>query len=464
MPPSCSSSQHIALLNSVGYTHRYPRRKEYGLAITASRVTPLTTPQWLQRMSLRRWYAISGDHPDLELPPTASGTRYLVDTDPARDRRLNPPRTIKERHTAVAGHDPSRRGTAWRDSARSPKAWNGAVYASRYGTSGSMIVFGGGHDDYFGSDVHAFDLATREWRRISDGYVTGSDDEYGAGAFYPDRCIRMVPRCRRTPTITSNTMPVGNDYILFKGQTELGPDVKAVAIPHLFNLDTLAWRHGPRHPAAILNSGGWTTWDASRRVVWGHSGDDGGGNAFIGFCPDGDNGDGTFGRWIDCFRTSCPGVANHNAMQIDPVRDIIVVAAHARDALYAIDPADPGRACAARVDRIEADAAALRRPGLCAQHRSPHLFLAAGWRRRVHHRADAWRASATTSRAVDLARSLPRPRRSDRRRRAPFALSRESVAGLRSISDRVVRRCRSGGPGAACRQSRLRDETGVKPQ
>src|ERR1700720_4549199 len=105
---------------------------------------------------------------------------------------------------------------------------------------------------------------------------------------------------------------VGNDYLLFKGQTELGPEVKAAAIPHLFNLDTLTWRHGPQHPTAILNSGGWTTWDASRRAVWGHSGDDGGGNAFIGFSPDGDNGDGTFGGWFDRFSNKLPGVANHN--------------------------------------------------------------------------------------------------------------------------------------------------------
>jgi hypothetical protein len=135
----------------------------------------------------------------------------------------------------------------------------------------------------------------------------------------------------------------GNDYILFKGQTELGPAVKAIAIPHLFNLDSLTWRHGPRHPAAILNSGGWTTWDASRRVVWGHSGDDGGGNAFIAFSPDSANADGTFGRWSDHFPNKLPGAANHNAMQIDPLRDIIVVSGHAHDRLYALDPADPGR-------------------------------------------------------------------------------------------------------------------------
>ena len=49
-----------------------------------------------------------------------------------------------------------------------------------------MIIFGGGHNDYFSSDVHAFDLASRQWRRIADGDVRGGDNEYGAGARYPD--------------------------------------------------------------------------------------------------------------------------------------------------------------------------------------------------------------------------------------------------------------------------------------
>ena len=43
------------------------------------------TPAWIERMRLHRWYAISGEHPDLDLPATAPGTRYLIDTDPARD-------------------------------------------------------------------------------------------------------------------------------------------------------------------------------------------------------------------------------------------------------------------------------------------------------------------------------------------------------------------------------------------
>jgi hypothetical protein len=301
------------------------------------------TPVWLERMSLDRWYAISGDRPDLGLAPTPPGTRYLVNSDPAREVHLNPARTLKERLRRMVGREPD---SPWHGRAgfsAMTEAWNGAVHASRFGVSGSIIVFGGGHDDYFGSDVHAFDLASREWRRISDGYVAGADRDYGTGATYADS---VYPDGSPLPPHTYGYIqydPVGNDYLLLKGQTELGRFVKAVAIPHLFNLDTLRWRRGPKHPTAIFNSGGWTTWDASRRVLWGHSGDEGGGNAFVGFHPDGDNANATCGRWTAHFPNKLPGIAGHNAMQIDPLRDIIVVSVHARDALHALDPADPAR-------------------------------------------------------------------------------------------------------------------------
>ena len=63
---------------------------------------------------------------------------------------------------------------------------------------------GGGHDDYFGSDVHAFDLATRCWSRIFDGYVAGRASEYGAGAVYPNAVIPTARRYRRIHTATFN--------------------------------------------------------------------------------------------------------------------------------------------------------------------------------------------------------------------------------------------------------------------
>jgi len=134
-------------------------------------------------MKIGRWYRVSGDRPDLGLPATKIGTRYLRDGDPARDSVLYPVR----RPTAVLRRLIGKNVPApWSGRAgfqAITEAWNGAVLATRFGASGSLIVFGGGHNNYFGSDVHAFDLATREWSRISDGFVGGQPEEYGAGAF-----------------------------------------------------------------------------------------------------------------------------------------------------------------------------------------------------------------------------------------------------------------------------------------
>jgi hypothetical protein len=300
-------------------------------------------PGWIEHMPLGLWFRISGDRPDLGLPPTPRGTRYLVDNDPAADPVLNPARGVKERLRRWLGRRP---GSPWQGRsgfASITEAWNGAVLASRFGGSGAMVVFGGGHNDYFGADMHAFDLATRRWSRIADGYISQRANVYGAGARYP---LAEYPNGSPLPPHTYEYVqydPGGNDYILFKGQLELGPDVKAVAIPHMFNFDTLSWRRGPRHPRAVLNAGGCTVWDRKRGVLWGNSGDAGGGNAFLCFDPHGSNDDGTFGSWGEMFANKLAGEADHNAMAIDPACDIIVVAVHARDALCAIDPAQPGK-------------------------------------------------------------------------------------------------------------------------
>jgi hypothetical protein len=288
------------------------------------------------------WCRISGDNPDLDLRPTAVGTRYLEDNDPARDPVLNPSTGPKERLRRLLGRDWI---APWRGRvgfSSMTEAWNGAVYASGFGSSGAMVVFGGGHNDYFGSDVHAFDLASREWRRLTTGYVTGRADEYGAGAAYPDS---LYPDGSPLPPHTYGYVQydnAGNNFILLKGQTELGPAVKAAAIPHLFNLDTLTWKRGPEHPSAKLNSGGFSAWDGKRRVVWGHSGDDGGGNAFVAYSPDGVNPDGTTGTWRECYPGKLPGEANGNAMQVYPDADSLLLSLHGRDSLGKIDLRDPG--------------------------------------------------------------------------------------------------------------------------
>jgi len=298
-------------------------------------------PSWLDNMPIGHWFRISGDHPDLDLPTTPPGTRYLEDNNPATDLTLNPAPGTKERLRRFLGKHANAPWQGRCGFSSITEAWNSAVFASRFGKCGSMVVYGGGHDDYFGSDLHAFDLHTRQWSRIDDGFISLETEAFGAGAVYP---YAEYENGSPLPPHTYDYVqynPAGNDYILFKGQRELGPNVKAVAIPHMFNFDTLSWRRGPQHPTAILNSGGWTVWDDKRRMMWGHSGDAGGGNAFLSFDPNGENCDGTFGSWGEMFPNKLVGEADHNAMAIDPAGDIILVLVHARNHLCTIDPECP---------------------------------------------------------------------------------------------------------------------------
>ena len=99
-------------------------------------------PSWVEGMSQNCWYAISGDRPSLGLQPTPLGTRYLADGDPARDPSLNPARTLKERLRRMVGRDPRSPWHGVAGFSAITEAWNSAVYASRFGPSGSMIVFG----------------------------------------------------------------------------------------------------------------------------------------------------------------------------------------------------------------------------------------------------------------------------------------------------------------------------------
>ena len=301
-------------------------------------------PSWVKRLLIGRWVRISGDHPDLDLPPTPPGTRYLEDND-TRGRPCAQPRARRQGTIAALARQASpftvagpQRFSLHNRSLETARCWrHGSASRVRWWYSAVATT------TTSGADMHAFDLDSRQWSRIADGYISAHDGAYGAGAVYPDA---EYPDGSPLPPHTDGYVqydPAGNDYILFKGQLELGPAVQAVAIPHIFNFDSLAWRRGPRHPAAILNSGGWTTWDEKRGVLWGHCGDAGGGNAFLCFDPRGDNADGTFGRWGKMFPNKLPGEADHNAVAIDPACEIIVVAAHGRDALCAIDPARPER-------------------------------------------------------------------------------------------------------------------------
>src|SRR5262245_1063042 len=105
------------------------------------------TPGWIESMKSGCWHQISGDYPDLDLRPMPTGTRYLEDNDPATDFEINPCRGGRERLRRLLGRRPHAPWQGRCGFSSITEAWNGAVLAWQMGASGSMIVFGGGHND-----------------------------------------------------------------------------------------------------------------------------------------------------------------------------------------------------------------------------------------------------------------------------------------------------------------------------
>lgn len=68
-------------------------------------------------------------------------------------------------------------------------AWSGGVYDSE---RNAMVLWGGGHADYAGNEVYAFDLDTTTWTRLTDPSLDVGGDE--ASGYYPDG----LPRSRHT--------------------------------------------------------------------------------------------------------------------------------------------------------------------------------------------------------------------------------------------------------------------------
>lgn len=68
-------------------------------------------------------------------------------------------------------------------------AWSGAVYDTK---RDRLVVWGGGHGDYDGNEIYAFDVDTMKWSRLTDPSTNTGGSE--ASGLYPDG----LPRSRHT--------------------------------------------------------------------------------------------------------------------------------------------------------------------------------------------------------------------------------------------------------------------------
>lgn len=182
---------------------------------------------------------------------TAENTAY--DVDPAKNPALNPRAPLSASWDGALGY----RGMF--------EAWSGGVWAESIGACGSIVHYGGGHKDHWGSQIVALDICgdngTPKWRRLSDPY-TGPILPFGQslpGGTFPDGSPQ--------PSHTMGTLAWDSDrkeLIVPISQIENGLAVYSKNA-YAWSYATKAWR-GPF--AYSGGQSGTAAYDPKRKVVW----------------------------------------------------------------------------------------------------------------------------------------------------------------------------------------------------
>lgn len=139
--------------------------------------------------------------------------------------------------------------------------WCGAAYARHFGPSGSMIHWGGGHQDYYGNEVYSFDLNTLTWERLTDPspHATGGTIPDG---IYPDNTPGAShTRYQVTARSTENQL-----VIVRRETTNLGGGGSYKMT--YFDLDTRTWFNSRNSTGVNANQFDGCVYDSKRDTVW----------------------------------------------------------------------------------------------------------------------------------------------------------------------------------------------------
>jgi hypothetical protein len=203
-------------------------------------------------------------------------------------------------------------------------AWSGGALAKNFGTKGALIAWGGGHADYYGNEVYAFDLDTRRWSRLSNPYPNPSFPV--SSGIWPDGSASV------THTYSmAGYHPGTNSFVSVIVQTSNSFINKTV--PVFFDLGSRQWRRGPANSQQVIY-GGWTVYDAKRDAFWSEGGDSGG---VLGKYTM--NGNGTSGSWSNV--PAKLSALDSNAA-IDPRNDFVAITAFRQGGnVYGLDLTNP---------------------------------------------------------------------------------------------------------------------------
>lgn len=268
--------------------------------------TAPAAPDWVLAMQPGTWAQV--------------GSNSIRDVDPQEDPAANP---------NYPNSAPWRGNTGL---AAVMNAWNGGALASRYGAKGSLIVHGGGHQDYYGNEIYAFDFGSRTWSRVTNPYKGpfNFSSGYSTGTF-PDGSP-VVPHTYDQVEYH----PPSNSFLRLRSERD-NVGGNNVGIAHMFSFDEKRWTRSPTNTSNSYASGGWSAYDNKRDVFWAEAG--GGSGVFAKFDPKVSNSDGTRGAWTN-YGLKVGGMDAQGAYS--PAQDIVVVVDfRSSDGVHGIDVADP---------------------------------------------------------------------------------------------------------------------------
>jgi len=126
------------------------------------------------------------------------------------------------------------------------EAWSGGAYDTK---RDRLVVWGGGHGDYAGNEVYAFDLKTFVWTRITDPSAYPSDDRFNKrhANVHPDG----APISRHT--YDSIEYVPSRDAMLVAGGSTLWSEASwADPDSHLFDFAALRWSRSTACPVTSV--------------------------------------------------------------------------------------------------------------------------------------------------------------------------------------------------------------------
>lgn len=221
---------------------------------------------------------------------------------------------VPNSHMSTVFPNPAPPGDPWAVIA----AWSGGAYDTK---RDRLIVWGGGHGDYSGNEIYAFNVGTLSWQRVNNPTMDVSGDE--ASGVYPDG----RPRSRHTYDGVEY-LPPPIDRFCGLGAGGTYPSAQ-IGTPRCdcFNFDTLQWERFADTPA--YGHPVCSAYDPVRGHVWEHP--PGTGSQLAEFNP-------VANTWTQRGASS-PGDIYYCNGEVDPIRRKFIAIGNGIAASWNIDAA-----------------------------------------------------------------------------------------------------------------------------